>query len=371
MRAGASVRRFTRRVLLPTLPLLGTELSPFEDRGATLEPQRVRFLDEATEFEVHRLTSPSDESRLPAVPARAVSRDSKSLLLASTRTGRWQALWMEIASGAARVLTDGEALDPESLTLSPDSRTAYLFRGPELTAVPLSGTRESKLYSVREGWQRSGPLAMAEDNQSLYFAECSDRSWEVRRVRAPRGAAETLARAGQPITAVTPNPRRALALWQEGGASARVGGLDGTGNRELETPPGRLLQAQWSADGNSVLYLLEPAEAGHLNEIREQDVDSRADRLVARTSQYMAFSRNANGSVFIGASRNRAAPDILLLLRMTRREFTLCEHGARDARLTAPQFTPNSQRVLFQSDREGKMAIYEMAVDKLLEKTGD
>jgi hypothetical protein len=32
-------------------------------------------------------------------------------------------------------------------------------------------------------------------------------------------------------------------------------------------------------------------------------------------------------------------------------------------------FSPNSQRIFFQSDRDGKMAIYAMAVERLVEAT--
>jgi oligogalacturonide lyase len=37
--------------------------------------------------------------------------------------------------------------------------------------------------------------------------------------------------------------------------------------------------------------------------------------------------------------------------------------------MTAPMFSPNSQRIFFHSDRDGKMAIYTMAVDRLVEAT--
>ena len=52
-----------------------------------------------------------------------------------------------------------------------------------------------------------------------------------------------------------------------------------------------------------------------------------------------------------------------------RRELTLCEHRAKDPRTVSPIFSPNSQRVFFQSDRDGKMAIYSMVVDRLVEST--
>ena len=35
----------------------------------------------------------------------------------------------------------------------------------------------------------------------------------------------------------------------------------------------------------------------------------------------------------------------------------------------APVFSPDSQRIYFQSDRDGKRAIYMVRVDKFVEKT--
>jgi oligogalacturonide lyase len=59
----------------------------------------------------------------------------------------------------------------------------------------------------------------------------------------------------------------------------------------------------------------------------------------------------------------------LLLVRAAKRELTLCEHRASDPHLVSPIFSPNSQRVFFQSDKDGKLAIYSMVVDKLVEET--
>jgi oligogalacturonide lyase len=37
--------------------------------------------------------------------------------------------------------------------------------------------------------------------------------------------------------------------------------------------------------------------------------------------------------------------------------------------MVSPIFSPNSQRVFFQSDRDGKMAIYAIVVDRLVAET--
>ena len=60
---------------------------------------------------------------------------------------------------------------------------------------------------------------------------------------------------------------------------------------------------------------------------------------------------------------------LLWLLRVTRREMTFSEHKASNPALVAPRFSPDSQRVYFQTDRHGKPAIYSMHVEKLVEKT--
>jgi len=106
-----------------------------------------------------------------------------------------------------------------------------------------------------------------------------------------------------------------------------------------------------------------------LNTIREHTPDTNTDKLVSKTSQFAHFGFNHDTSVFVGASRNISSPSLLLLLRVTRRELTLAEHKASKAELVAPRFSPDSQRVYFQTDRHGKPAIYDMHVEKLVEKT--
>jgi len=90
---------------------------------------------------------------------------------------------------------------------------------------------------------------------------------------------------------------------------------------------------------------------------------------VARTSQFAHFGCNTNTSVFVGASQNRAAPHILILLRLTRRELSLCEHRASNPAMVAPIFSADSQQIFFESDRDGKPAIYRIHVEKLVEET--
>jgi oligogalacturonide lyase len=144
---------------------------------------------------------------------------------------------------------------------------------------------------------------------------------------------------------------------------------DGKQPRQLKLAEGKVGPANWSPDGKTVLYLNFPADRTQLNTIREETPDANTDKLVAKTSQFAHFGFNRDTTVFVGASRNTASPAVLLLLRVTRRELTLCEHKASRVEMTTPIFSPDSQRIYFESDREGKPALYCMHVEKLVEKT--
>ena len=73
--------------------------------------------------------------------------------------------------------------------------------------------------------------------------------------------------------------------------------------------------------------------------------------------------------MFVGVSGSKASPYILLLLRLGKREMAVAEHRASNAKAVTVQFSPNSQRLFYQTDREGKPAIYSMALERFVEMT--
>ena len=73
--------------------------------------------------------------------------------------------------------------------------------------------------------------------------------------------------------------------------------------------------------------------------------------------------------MFVGASRNAASPDRAAPAAHHAAELTLCEHKASQPETQRPMFSPDAQRIYFQSDRDGKPAIYCVHVESLVEKT--
>jgi len=365
--AGPRPRGWTRRTVL-----LGGSALAVEAKEPALPAEWARYPDPATEFEVLRLTDPNSECVLPRPPARVVARNSGSILVVSPRTGSPQVFRIDVGNGTWRQITWADQLLADSVTFSSDDRGVFFAAAGSLRYTPTSGWREQEVCRIRDGFALREAPAVSTDAQTLFFVEAGPKTSEVRRVRFPRGTPETVFSFDGQIRDLEINPRRAMLCWRSETGELWVSAWDGSLRRRVETPAGTVRQALWSPDGRAILYLLAPPpELRQLIAIREQDLDGRSDKLIATTTQFAAFSRNANASVFLGASGTKASPHVLLLLRATRREFTLCEHRSSDPQTITPIFAPNSQRIFFQSDRHGKPAIYTMLVEKIVEKTED
>jgi oligogalacturonide lyase len=254
------------------------------------------------------------------------------------------------------------------MALMPDERGIFCRDGNSFQLVSLGGLKEREIYRIPEGFETGEGASVADDGVYAVVVERRRDLYRLRLIGVARGSASTIVEADEPISHPIPRPRRAGILYRRGGTLWLVN-YDGQQNRRLRTTGGRVAAATWSPDGRSVLYLAVQEEAKRLNAIREHVPDTNADAEVSLTSQFVDFDRNADASVFVGASGTRAQPHILLLIRVVKRELTLCEHKASDPRTVRAHFSPNSQRVFFQTDRHGKPSLYCMAVDRLVEAT--
>ena len=338
------------------------------DKSALLPSEAVRYADPATEFPVLRLTNPEHVSVLPSYLGKAVSRRGNFLLYSNDRTGTMQPYRMDVKTGQSRQLAEAVLLDPTSLTFLSDERSCLFLADGAVSQVNLSTFRRKEVYRIPEGFQGSG-LCVNDDGLFAVVIEKKGSRSRLRLLNLVKGAAATVLESDEEIAGAVPRPRRAGMLYRKAGQELHVVNFDGAQNQRLRLGAGRLGPALWSQDGRTLLYLSYPENSAQSNSIREYTPDSNEDRLVAPTSQFVHFGRNSDASVFVGASGSKASPYLLLLVRSVKRELALCEHKASDPRLTAPIFSPNSQRVIFQTDRHGKLAIYSMSVDRLVEET--
>jgi len=327
----------------------------------------VRYADPATEFTVVRLTDPQFTSSLPAAGNRGLT--SRQMLYASDMAGSWQAFRMDLKSKESRQLTEAERLDPASVALLGNERGFWHFDGPRLVETTFSGNKVREVHRVPEGFEKLPGASYSDDGQYVAWVEKGTAGYRLQMLHAQHGTAATLVESPEELSDPLLRPRNTSLVYRNRGELWSVH-FDGRESGRLPLGDGTTLEAQWSSDGHALEYLNRPADPKKLTAIREWKPDGGGrDARVAETSQFVRFRANSDASVYVGASGSKASPYLLLLIRAARRELTLAEHRASDATMVAPVFAPNSQFVVFISDRHGKPAIYWIAVDKLVAET--
>ena len=341
---------------------------PAQQKKLSFPAEFKRYADPSTELDVYRLTDPGHSSTLPAYYSRAIARNSAWMLFCCDRNGTPQAHRLDLKSGESKELTAVEDLDGSTLTLTPDNRSFCFFAGKSLYSCTIGGHPRA-LYQIPDGWERCPGLCVGPDGTHATFAERKGDASRLRMVTLAQGTPQTVVEVPFAMSHPIARPMRAQTLFRQGDEALWMVNTDGAQKRQLKLAAGMVGPANWTADGKTLLYLNFPADPMQITTIRESIPDTNADSLVAKTSQYAQFGFNQPATVFVGACRSAASPTILIMLRLTRRELTLCEHKASHPEMTAPRFAPDSQRIYFQSDRDGKPAIYCSHVEKFLEKT--
>ena len=355
-----------RSVMLSALAAAG--LAAEGHKGEPYPSDAGRYPDPLTEIEVYRLTKPDYSSTLTAYYNRGIAHNSGWMLCASDRTGSWQGFRLDLKSGDMKQMTQAEGLDGTTLTLLPDNRSFCYLAGRGLYISNVSSLKERELYQAPEGWEFAGGMSVGPDGTHATLIERRGETSRLRMVTLVQGAARTVVESPFVMSAPIARPMRAQILYRQGGEALWMVNSDGTQNRKLKLAAGGIGTPNWSGDGKTVLYLNFPDDRTQLNNLREFTPDSGTDKMIGKTSQFASFGANRDASVFVGASRN-SSPAVLLFLRAGHSERTMCEHKSSNAETVAPLFSPDSQRIYFQSDRHGKPAIYGMHVEKLVEKT--
>ncbi len=334
-------------------------------RGETLSSDAKRYLDPTTEFPLLRMTEPTYNSYLTASFNRGIS-GRNFLLFSSDRQGKLDAYRLDLRNGQWRRLTNAEHLDPASLILLPDDRGFCYVDGNSIRSSDFSKLRDREVYEVASPYEQLGAVAVAADASHLYLVERKGAQSRLRVIGLGRGSTSDFLESESEIGTLLPRPGGGLFYQLRG---APWFGERRENQRELRLAAGRNGPFYWSPDGSSLLYLNVPGRPGELNNIREFVLSKSEDRMIGKTTQFVEFAPNRDASVFVGASGSKASPHVLIFLRSSRRELTLCEHRAKVPGNLAVAFSPNSQRIVFESDQHGKPAIYAMAVERFVAET--
>lgn len=335
-------------------------------KGRTFPSVAARYADPATEFVVVRLTDPQFTSLLPRAGNRGIT--ARTLLYASDQTGSWQAFQMDLKTRQSKQLTEAAQLDAGSVALLPSNRGFLHFDGPRLVETPFFRAKPRDRYHVPEGVEKLPGVHYADDGQHAAFVAKKADRYQLHLLNLPGGAARTLLESPTEIRDPLPRPRHNSLVYHSGEEVWMID-FNGAHNRRLPLAEGETPQVRWTAAGKRLLYLNRPRDPRKLTALREFVPESGEDTRISETTQFAGFHGNSDSSMFVGASASKASPYLLLLTRAAKRELAVAEHRSSMASLVNPTFTPNSQFVLFVSDRHGKPALYWIAVEKLVSET--
>jgi hypothetical protein len=361
--------RTTRRAVLALSgALLGLSRGFADVTVAQVEPHKKEFLDPATEFQVTRWTEEGAEARLPGDPDRVISRNDALLLYSSNRSGQWMPYVMRLPSGESTLLAEAQQLQPASLAFLRGDGELIFVDGPSVVRTQLRRPRPRTLYRADDGWMPTGDIRIAPDDRTVALLQTRSDAARVVFVELSNGRSRTVIEAEKgALTPLDLHPRYGLFLLDSRGLPAFQGGTPPSPLPAF--PEGRILQARFNAEGDRLTYLLRSPGPPERTLLMELALPGGRHELVASTSKFATFSPNPNSSVFVGASDSVAQPLLLLLLRVTRREFALMEHSATQPSVVQPLFSNNSQLIFFQSDRLGKNCIFSVSVKGLVERT--
>ncbi len=318
----------------------------------------VAMVDPTTENLVIRLTNPTYTSINPPPQNHHVSSKSRFVLYGSDRMGTMCPFHLDLKTAEARQLADTKAFRPDTLTMDLDERNAFFVDGDALQQVSLGNLKARTLAEGVSDFHMNG-----RENTLVVL-----RGGKLERLNGDRGT----------VLADNVTTRGIVSPAGNNVCFARDGGAPGTSLWRVASEGGTpVLLAQgavscpfWDPDSGSLLFLRQvQGDRGTTTLLREVSIDGRDEGTVSPTSQFISFAPNTDSTVFVGASRSKAQPTVVLLLRSVRREMTLCEHHSSHPDMVRPVFSPNSRRVYFASDRHGKSALYAVNVELLVEPT--
>jgi oligogalacturonide lyase len=302
------------------------------------------------------LTSPASAALLPLPENRFVSIKDRFVVISSNRSGAFAPYQVDLRSGLVRQLTDTAKLRPRSLMLDATERNLLFLDGTDLRVYSFGSKRVRTLSEGVDGFTMGNDFRP--DNKAEPGNLVVLRGDKVQNLRG-----DVIASDG--FTSCLLSPDNSTVLLQRGAGTDvefLFAGSRAAGSGVKSLAKGPISNPFWTADSQAIAYLRE-------FEIRQVSVPDGHDELIAKTTMFAAFAPNRDGSVFVGASRSKAQPSVVIMVRSGRSELVLCGHRATDAAAVTPVFSPDSRRVYFQSDWQGNSAIFSVNTETIVEST--
>lgn len=380
--------------------------------GDLLHQTPVTTPDPYTGCPVTRLTPPDHTSHHMYFYNRMVTSDSSRLLYCAEINGRRNLYLMELATGDAVQLAEGDALDDYGAMISADDKSVYYQQDRKVWKLDLATLQRTCLYAAPDGWD-CGNWGMSDDNRYLVMTETrrdtlpdltGKKGWEFFPLTC---AAKPLChivyldtQTGEHHIVVEdrcwfghaqlrPGDPDTILFCHEGPydmIDARLWLIQSDGSRYRCARPQPkdviITHEFWMPTGDRLAYVYRKADDGSTETIRMMRPETLEEELFMPCLPYAHFICDRQRRWFVGDCQGQETPihlqtgegrgqevrnDFIYLVDIARKkEIPLCYHGTswttihgtpQDAH-PHPCFTPDGSGVVFTSDREGKPCVY-------------
>lgn len=380
--------------------------------GDLLHQTPVTTPDPYTGCPVTRLTPPDHTSHHMYFYNRMVTSDSSRLLYCAEINDRRNLYLMELATGDAVQLTEGDALDDYGAMISADDKSVYYQQDRKVWKLDLATLQRTCLYAAPDGWD-CGNWGMSDDNRYLVMTETrrdtlpdltGKKGWEFFPLTC---AAKPLChivyldtQTGEHHIVVEdrcwfghaqlrPGDPDTILFCHEGPydmIDARLWLIQSDGSRYRCARPQPkdviITHEFWMPTGDRLAYVYRKADDGSTETIRMMRPETLEEELFMPCLPYAHFICDRQRRWFVGDCQGQETPihlqtgegrgqevrnDFIYLVDIARKkEIPLCYHGTswttihgtpQDAH-PHPCFTPDGSGVVFTSDREGKPCVY-------------
>ncbi|MDF2926883.1 MAG: oligogalacturonate lyase [Paenibacillaceae bacterium] len=384
-------------------------------KGITVRYSKHAFRDSRTGRELVRLTGPGELSHHPYFYNRMFTADGNKLVFAVRRQGHSHLHLLDLTSGEAVQLTEGEGLLAFSANLSPDGQLLYYVRHKSIVQLHMDSLLEKTVYTTPDGWVAYDNPGLSSDGEYAITVELREsdqlntregwNQFEAQWASRPRCRIVEIQLASGESRVIheeqcwlghpqyRPGDTGTVMFCHEGPAhkvDARIWLIngDGTGLRcARPQQPGEMIGHEyWLHDGSAIAYVYRRQEHAGLSsaevvdpetfmpitanapltqQVRTLDPVMLQERYVMDCSPYCHFISNHDFSLIVGDGQLEGEGFIYLADPARGTEQVLCEHGTswksygttQDAH-PHPAFSPDGRRIVFTSDREGLPAVY-------------
>lgn len=388
-------------------------------KGDIIKNKFYTYTDEHTGAKVTRLTEPDHVSHHMYFYNNMMTGDSKKLLYCAELNGERQLYLMDIETGDAVQMTEGEKVGDYSGMITADDKYLIYRQDDKFYKQDLVTGEETCFYETAEGWAAGGDLGPSSDFRFMSIVETRidtmakkgpGKNWNgfaesclakplcrIVYIDMETGESRIIheERCWLGHTQIRPIYGDKILFCHEGPydlIDARLWciNIDGTGLTCLREQPSDLIITHeiWMPDGESVAYVYKETTGKMEENIRMIPMNTMKEEVFMDCSPYAHFNVAPSGIYMVGDSQGHDVPihmldhdkekdrsevknDFIYLVDVAaRKEIKLCYHGSSwraiygNSQDTHPHpfFTKDSRSVIFTTDLEGMPCLYKAEI---------